>query len=261
MYIRRDRSNLHFGRQSRRRGSGVLMIAWLAVMLVMVGIIWQFNSVQTWVLAGVGSQPTATLDPVTLAQMGERAYLGGDIELAITRYGEAARLRPDDMAIQFEYGRMLLYRSYAGRSYRDRAVLALEVAQQAVERSPNDGRAQALLCYALVENGRIILDQGGQRIAPDAVYQVFAAGTEVVDPVSGRSLGKTEDKIADVKITQVLPKFSYAQVVTGNASAVQIGQVCRVDAETLTVQEPVVGGKKSNVQFTPSGGVRMPFDN
>ncbi|NLF76539.1 MAG: tetratricopeptide repeat protein [Chloroflexi bacterium] len=154
MYIRRDRSNLHFGRQSRRRGSGVLMIAWLAVMLVMVGIIWQFNSVQTWVLAGVGSQPTATLDPVTLAQMGERAYLGGDIELAITRYGEAARLRPDDMAIQFEYGRMLLYRSYAGRSYRDRAVLALEVAQQAVERSPNDGRAQALLCYALVENGR-----------------------------------------------------------------------------------------------------------
>jgi len=117
------------------------------------------------------------------------------------------------------------------------------------------------LRVALVENGRIILDQGGQRIAPDAVYQVFAAGTEVVDPVSGRSLGKTEDKIADVKITQVLPKFSYAQVVTGNASAVQIGQVCRVDAATLTVKEPIVGGKKSNVQFTPSGGVRMPFDN
>jgi ethanolamine utilization microcompartment shell protein EutS len=116
------------------------------------------------------------------------------------------------------------------------------------------------LRVALVENGRIILDQGGQRIASDAVYQVFVAGTEVVDPVSGQPLGKTEDKIADVKVTQVLPRFSYAQVVAGSASAVQVGQVCRVDPETLTIKEPVVGGKKRNVQFTPSGGVRMPFD-
>ncbi len=154
MYIRRDKSNLHFGRQARRGNGTTLLLVWVVTMAVVLGIIWRFNSVQSWVLAGVGAEPTATLDSVTLAQLGERAYLIGDVESAIGYYGRAAELAPDNIDILFEYGRMLVYRSYAGRSYVYRAEQALQVAQQAVAVDKNNARAQALLCLALLENGR-----------------------------------------------------------------------------------------------------------
>ncbi len=154
MYIRRDRSNLHFGRQARRRGSRTFFVVWVIVMALLVGVIWRFNTVQSWVLASVGVEATPTLDAVTLAKQGERAYLTGNIQLAIQHYEAAAQLVPNDMDILFEYGRMLVYRSYAGRSYRFRAEQALEVARQAVETAPDSARAHALLCLALLENGR-----------------------------------------------------------------------------------------------------------
>lgn len=154
MYIRRDRSNLHFGQQSRRRGSLMFFVVWLVVMAAVGAIIWRFNNVQSWVLAGMGFEPTPTMDVVTAARLGERAYLAGDLETSIAYYGEAVRLAPDDIDLKFEYGRVLIYRSYAGRSYTYRAVEALEVAQQAVEIAPEHPRAQTLLCIALLENDR-----------------------------------------------------------------------------------------------------------
>jgi len=171
MYIRRDKSNLHFGRQARRRGSRALLLFWATAMMLVIGVIWRFDSVQKWVLAGVGAQPTPTLDAITQAQLGERAYLVGDIERAIAHYGEAVRLMPNDIDILFEYGRMLVYRSYAGRSYHFRAEQALEVAERAVEIDPNNARAQALLCLALLENSRpeeaIAAGLRAEQLAPD----------------------------------------------------------------------------------------------
>jgi len=154
MYIRRDKSNLHFGRQARRGSNTTLLVVWVVMMALVLGIIWRFNSVQSWVLAGVGEEPTATPDAITLAQLGERAFLLGDIESAIGYYGQAATLAPDNIDILFEYGRMLVYRSYAGRSYAFRAEEALQVAEQAVALDQNNPRAQALLCLALLENDR-----------------------------------------------------------------------------------------------------------
>lgn len=158
MYIRRDRSNLHFGSRRRRGANRSLIVVWLIVVAILSGVIWQFNNVQAWVLASVSGEPTATMDSVSLAQLGERAYLSGDIEKAIGYYGEAARMMPTNMTIQFEYGRMLIYRSYAGRNYLYRAEEALDVAQRAAEAAPDDTQsqalAQALLCAALVTNDR-----------------------------------------------------------------------------------------------------------
>lgn len=154
MYIRRDKSNLHFGRQSRQRGSRTLLIIWLITMGAALGVIWRFNSVQDWVLASMGEEPTATLDVVTLAQMGERAYLLGDLESSIDYYGQAVALAPEDIDIKFEYGRVLVYRSYAGRNYRFHATDVLTLAEEAVEIAPENARAQALLCLALLENNR-----------------------------------------------------------------------------------------------------------
>jgi len=153
MYIRRDKSNLHFGQQTRR-GSRSLLIIWLATMAVVVAVIWRFNSVQSWVLASIDGASTATLDAVSLAKLGERAYLNGDLEESIRYYSEAARLAPNDIDIKYEYGRVLIYRSYAGRNYYDRAVKALEVAEDAVRIDENNPRAQTLLCIALLENNR-----------------------------------------------------------------------------------------------------------
>lgn len=154
MYIRRDKSNLHFGRQAHRRGSNLFFMIWLVLMAAVLGVLWRFNSVQSWVLASIGSDATPTLDAVEEARLGERAYLVGDIEEAITHYGLAAEMSPDNIDILFEYARMLIYRSYAGRSYSFRAEQALAVAQQAVAVDPNNPRAQAILCYALLENNR-----------------------------------------------------------------------------------------------------------
>jgi tetratricopeptide (TPR) repeat protein len=152
VYIRRDKSNLHFGSQSRRSGSKTLLVIWTVMMLAALAVIWRFNNVQNWVLAGVGGEATATPDSVTLAQLGERAYLAGDLEAAINYYGQAARMSPDDIDIQFEYGRVLIYRSYAGRSYRFRAEQALDVAKAAVKVAPDNARAQAIYAFALLEN-------------------------------------------------------------------------------------------------------------
>ncbi len=171
MYIRRDKSNLHFGSQARRRGNRTLIVVWFVTMALALGVIWRFNTVQNWVLAGVGTDPTATPDAVTLARLGERAYLVGDLEAAIGYYGQAARLRPNDIDIKFEYGRMLIYRSYAGRSFAYLAEEALQVAQQAVEVDANNARAQALLCLALLENDRaeeaIAAGLRAEQLAPD----------------------------------------------------------------------------------------------
>jgi tetratricopeptide (TPR) repeat protein len=154
MYIRRDKSNLHFGRQANRRGSNTFFVIWLTLMAAILGVLWRFDSVQSWVLAGIDTNATPTLDAVSEARLGERAYLVGDIEEAILHYGRAAEMTPEDIDILFEYGRMLVYRSYAGRSYAFRAEEALKVAEQAVKVDPNNARAQALLCIALLENNR-----------------------------------------------------------------------------------------------------------
>jgi tetratricopeptide (TPR) repeat protein len=171
MYIRRDKSNLHFGRQARRQGNSTFFIVWVVVMAAAVGVIWRFNNVQSWVLASVGSQPTATPDAITLAKLGERAYLAGDLESSIGYYEQAARLAPQNIDILFEYGRMLIYRSYAGRTYSFRASQALDVAQSAVEIAPDNARAQALLCMALLENDRaeeaIAAGLRAQQLSPD----------------------------------------------------------------------------------------------
>lgn len=154
MYIRRDKSNLHFGRQARRRGSRGLLVVWTIVMLIALGVLMRFNTVQSWVLASVMTDATPTLDAVTRAQLGERAYLAGNLETAIQHYEQAAAAEPENINILFEYGRALIYRSYAGRSFFYHAEEALEVARQAMEIDPDNAQANALLCLALVANGR-----------------------------------------------------------------------------------------------------------
>jgi tetratricopeptide (TPR) repeat protein len=154
MQIRRDRSALHFGRRARRRGPSWFFGFWLVAMAAAIGVIWQFSRVQTEVLAVVVGPPTPTTDAVTLAQLAEDAYWDGDLENSILYYAQAYEMTPDDMGIMFEYVRNLVYGSYEGRGFGFRSERALEVAQAAVNKFPNDPRALAAYTLALVSEGR-----------------------------------------------------------------------------------------------------------
>lgn len=154
IYIRRDRSSLHYGRQSRLRRRAWLFWLWFLTMLAALGIIWQFERIQPTVLSMVVGPPTATPDGIVIAQLAQDAYWAGDLDKSIELYAQAAELEPNNMDIQFEYVRNLIYGSYAGRRYVNRSRTALEVAEQAIELAPTDARAQAAYALALIENDR-----------------------------------------------------------------------------------------------------------
>lgn len=153
MRIRRKRSHLRFGDTGRRINAAWVGL-WLITMLVALAILLRLESVQDWVLAEIQGAPSATPSALTRAEQAQQAYLNGDLSQAIDWYAQAVTLDPQQTGIAFEYGRILIYRSYAGRTYTVYAADALAVAEDMVVRAPDDTRSQALLCWALVEADR-----------------------------------------------------------------------------------------------------------
>jgi hypothetical protein len=113
---------------------------------------------------------------------------------------------------------------------------------------------------ASVSGSEIILDQGGERMKPDAVYHVYSMGDTIRDPQTQEVLGQDETQVATVEPTRILPRFSYARVLDGSQSQIQVGQVCRIDPASLDLDIEIEGGMRSNIRRTPTGGVRLPFD-
>jgi hypothetical protein len=114
---------------------------------------------------------------------------------------------------------------------------------------------------AMAEPNRLILDQGAGRVNSGDVYTIVEGGQEIRDPQTQELLGQAESSVAKVKVTQVLPRFSYAAVVEGQANAVQVGQICRfVRPVFKTETEAAEQGRKTQIPQTPTGGVKLPFD-
>ncbi|MCB9436751.1 MAG: tetratricopeptide repeat protein [Anaerolineales bacterium] len=154
MRIRRDRSNLYFGKRSRHQRRLWLFWVWLLMMAGGIGVVWQLDTIQPQILAVVVGPPTATPNAVSLAQLAQNAYWEGDLDTSILYYAQASELEPENTRIQFEYVRNLIYGSYAGRGFTFRARDALQVAERTVRLMPNDAHAQAAYALALIENGR-----------------------------------------------------------------------------------------------------------
>jgi tetratricopeptide (TPR) repeat protein len=154
MQIRRDRSALHYGRRSRRRGAFWFFLVWLMSMAIVLAVIWRFNAVQAQVVGLVSGAATATPDAVTLAKQADDAYWEGDLATAIDYYGQAVALEPGDVGISFEYVRVLIYGSYEGRGFRFRAESALEVGEGIADSQADSALARAAHALALIENGR-----------------------------------------------------------------------------------------------------------
>ena len=109
---------------------------------------------------------------------------------------------------------------------------------------------------AVQADGQVVLNQGGDRISPGALLEIYTSGQEVIDPDTKESLGKVESLVATLRITRVANKMSFAEVVSGDKSKIAEGLVCR----PKQVAKKLDAGAERRVIMTPEGGVKLPFD-
>ncbi len=110
--------------------------------------------------------------------------------------------------------------------------------------------------------GEIILNQGGNLVKKDSIFNVFKLGENICDPYTKESLGQEEIQVATIEITKVNPKTSYAKVIEGTLSLVKNGYICRVKSqnlESLKIQDNK-DWKNSSVEVQENGGIKLPFD-
>jgi curli biogenesis system outer membrane secretion channel CsgG len=105
-------------------------------------------------------------------------------------------------------------------------------------------------------DGKVIIDQGGDRLVTGTLLDVFKADKQIADADTNEIIGSTEILVATIRIDKVAHVLSYCSVVSGDASQLARGLICRT--KSLPAGEPE--GMKSNVERTPQGGVKLPID-
>lgn len=154
MYIRRDQSNLSFGRKRRQKGGGLFIGIWMFSMLAVVVIMLNFRTVQSSTVQMIYGTATPTQTAISYAQLAQTAFQQGNLAESTRLYKLAADMEPDNLNVQFEYTRALIYYSFTGRTFSFLARDALMVAERAVASYPDDARAQAMYTLALTQNRR-----------------------------------------------------------------------------------------------------------
>jgi len=86
--------------------------------------------------------------------------------------------------------------------------------------------------------------------------EVIVQGKEIFDADTKESLGQMENRIATIKIVDVMPTMSLAKIVKGDLDKISEGLICRL--QKVEMKEPE--GAKSRIRRTPEGGVKLPFD-
>jgi superkiller protein 3 len=147
MYIRRDRSNLHFGSQVRRGVSRLNLILLLVVVAGAGLVIWQFDAIQGQVAAMFGEPPTPTQSAPAQARQGYTAYLNGNLDAAVAAYAEAVRLDPQNVDYLYEYGHALLL--------LNRGEEGLDIAERVITADRTDPRGPPLKVGALYQLDRL----------------------------------------------------------------------------------------------------------
>ncbi len=151
MYIRRDNPTCTSGASGGGAAAACCSDLDRHACMLAVGVLMRFNTVAALGPGGGGHHAPPTLDAITRAQLGERAYLP---ETSKPRLPTNARRRisrrqhQHPVRVRARAGLPLL----RGRSFFYHAEEALDVAQRAVEVAPDNAQANALLCLALVTN-------------------------------------------------------------------------------------------------------------
>jgi hypothetical protein len=132
--------------------------------------------------------------------------------------------------------------------------LISKVANQVVETIID--RLYPVRIASIEKNGQIIINQGGKRISKGLLFDIFVEGKEIFDVDTKESLGETETLVATIRVNKVTPKIAYAKLIKGDLSKVSEGLVCR----RKKVAKKTLEGLKSDIERTPQGGVKLPFD-
>ena len=113
---------------------------------------------------------------------------------------------------------------------------------------------------AVVEGGQVILNQGGKRFVVGDQYDVGRPAQTIVDPATGKALGTHHQAAGTIQIVKVLPRISYAKVVTGTLDSSVVGYACWRATGIEDSDKIPNGRQKTEVEKTPSTGVKLPFD-
>jgi curli biogenesis system outer membrane secretion channel CsgG len=114
---------------------------------------------------------------------------------------------------------------------------------------------------AVKEGGVMILNQGGKRFAEGDVLEMGKLGADIIDPETGKSLGKDETGLGTIKITKVLARISYAVMTEGKATEAMVGNICRRASMENNAAITPDEGRSSEVRQTGTGGVQLPSDD
>lgn len=113
----------------------------------------------------------------------------------------------------------------------------------------------------VLENGEVVLNQGGALHWEGELLDAYRLGELVVDAYNHESLGREESRIALLQVVRVEAKLSYARVVDGEvpADAVAANRVlCRPSRAVFVEEKPA---EESSIKPpTATEGVRLPFD-
>jgi TolB-like protein len=86
-----------------------------------------------------------------------------------------------------------------------------------------------------INDGLITLNQGGKLIKKGSIYNIYERGQKIFDPYTKELLGRSEQKVGELKINRVTSKMSYASLVNGKQSIfddLRVGKyVCRLKKE------------------------------
>ncbi|MFD1006987.1 MULTISPECIES: hypothetical protein [Oceanisphaera] len=109
-----------------------------------------------------------------------------------------------------------------------------------------------------VQGKRVIINQGGKTLKTGSYFTVFSLGEKLVDPYTGEVLGQDESAIGKVRITEVKPKISYAELIQGDGDLLQKGQIVRPASPPAKKASRTTRSRapaKETTQSGDSGGV------
>lgn len=123
----------------------------------------------------------------------------------------------------------------SGNPQLDLAALLRTAAQRAAGGLINASYPMKIV--TMQEDGQAVLNYGEGIVFPGDLLAVYQQGRAIVDPDTGATLGNSESMLGLVRVSEVLPKMSKAQLVTSFTSPPPAGSVTR---EATPAQEQML---------------------
>lgn len=106
-----------------------------------------------------------------------------------------------------------------------------------------------------VRPGSVVFNQGGATVPENQCYDIFALGEQMFDPYTDDFLGQDETRVATVQVNRVLPKMSYAALVSGQIDDIAELQIARQIECQDDAPVSQTGTRDDSIVIPRSGGV------